>query len=88
MSLDEARAFIASAPWTFAKTMPENPHEWTRGDGPGFEALLSLIRSGEKRRFRGRPYHTVVIDGWSYWMTWAAGPILNRKKSAEAGWDE
>jgi hypothetical protein len=32
----------------------------------------------------------VTVDGFDYWLTWGAdaGAIINRKPSAEAGWDE
>jgi hypothetical protein len=32
----------------------------------------------------------VTVDGWDYWLTHTgdAGWIVNRKPSAEAGWDE
>jgi hypothetical protein len=89
MGRDEAaaREFIAAAAWRFAVTMPENPHEWVKG-GPGFEDFVALVRRGELRRYGGRPYRTVTIDGWTYWLTWGGGPIVNRKPAAEAGWDE
>jgi hypothetical protein len=84
--LAAAREFIAAADWRFAKTMPENPHWWTK-PARGPNALVALIKAGEVRRYRGRRYTTVEIDGFAYWLTWGGGYIVNRKPAAEAGWD-
>jgi hypothetical protein len=38
---------------------------------------------------QGGRYHCVTVEGWDYWLTHAGadGWIVNRKRSAEAGWD-
>jgi hypothetical protein len=91
MGIEEARAFIASASWRFAESMPDNPHEWIHQRSEGgteFDAFVALIKSGEVRRYGGRRYTTVTIDGLAYWLTWGGGYIVNRKPAAEAGWDD
>lgn len=88
---DDAERFIASQSWTFAKTMPTNPHEYVvkgRGNDPRlFEAFCHFIlRTGERRVWgRGR-YRKVYVyhrakDGKLYWtMGWPfdESTILNR----------
>ena len=82
---EDGRAFIAKAPWRFAKTMPENPHEYTvRGQTPDeeFDAFVLLIRErGYQRRFGGRPYSYLNVDGRRYWTMGAPlrmTTIINR----------
>jgi hypothetical protein len=58
--------------------------------GPDFTAFVAFVRSGPIRRYRGGRYHCVEVDQWAYWLTHAGtgGWIVNRKRSAEAGWDD
>jgi hypothetical protein len=94
----DPRAFIASTAWTFASTMPENPHEYVverdlRGDPEAhaaFRAFVAHVRSGRLRTFRGHRYRTVEVEERTYWLTWGrgGGHIVNRKPTAEAGWDD
>lgn len=65
------REFIDSSQWTFAKTMPEWPHEYIvreRVDRVLFEALVRHIR---QHGFEGRFYQRVLTyfaeDGLLYW---------------------
>jgi hypothetical protein len=93
-SLDDARRFIASVEWQFAKTMAHyNPHWYVverDNAGPGFTAFVTFVRSAPIRRYKGGRYHCVEIDHWTYWLTHAGsdGWIVNRKRSTEAGWDD
>lgn len=65
------RNFIDTERWTFAKTMPEWPHEYLvrdRVDARLFEELVHHIRRhGREQRF----YHRVLVyfeeDGLLYW---------------------
>jgi hypothetical protein len=82
---ESGRAFVASAPWRFAKTMPDIPHEYTvRGETPDdeFTAFVLLIRRfGYKRRFGMTTYTYLNIDGQRYWTMGAplrATTIINR----------
>jgi hypothetical protein len=91
--LDQARAFIASRSWVFARTMAHyNPHEYlvaARHGGPDFDAFVELVRQAPIRRWRGGRYHCLTVDEHDYWLTHAgaAGWIVNRKPSERAGWD-
>lgn len=65
------REFVDSLQWTFAKTMPEWPHEYIvrdRVDRVRFEALVHHIR---QHGFDGRFYEQVFTyfaeDGFLYW---------------------
>ena len=90
----DPRGFIASVEWRFAKTMAHyNPHWYVverDAGGPEFTDFVAFVRSGPIRRYRGGRYHCVTVDGWDYWLTHAGadGWIVNRKRSAEAGWDD
>ena len=52
--------FILRAPWRFAKTMPDQPHEYTvRGETPDdeFNRFVLYIREhGHRAEYRGRIY--------------------------------
>ncbi len=82
---EDGRAFVARAPWRFAETMPDIPHEYTvRGQTPDeeFNAFVLLIRrDGYKRRFGNSTYTYLNIDGHRYWTMGApleATTIINR----------
>lgn len=81
----ELRAFIASAPWTFAKTMPEWPHEYLvrgRVDPRMYAALAAhIIAHGFEGRFYRKTYTYFVEDGYRYWVI---GNILNRCKEEDS----
>jgi hypothetical protein len=73
MTLEKMREYVAAVPWRFAKTMPENPHEYTlKKVSPGrekeFEAVVIFIRQqGYKKKFGRATYIYVDLDGWCYW---------------------
>ena len=79
------REFVDSEEWTFARTMPEWPHEYLvrdRVDTQRFEALVRHIR---EQGFEGRFYHSVLTyfaeDGLLYWTMGAPieeTTIINR----------
>lgn len=72
----DPHAFVASQQWTFAKTMPQNPHEYiVRGKGndpEDFDAFVKTIRTGEKRVWGRKIYiYWKDQDGMRYWtMGW------------------
>ncbi len=66
------RAFVDSEQWTFAKTMPEWPHEYLVrervGDQPLFEELvLHIRRYGRKGRFYSRSLLYFEEADMLYW---------------------
>jgi hypothetical protein len=76
-SEDDFRRFIEERQWTFAKTMPQWPHEYTvrRFEDPKskqdvFEEAVAFLRAnGECRVFEptGRSSVYFDIDGRQYW---------------------
>ena len=89
MNIDEMRAFIAQAPWVFAKTMAETPHWYTHrknNDTEAFSAAVMFIReTGERRKFGKATYTYLDLDGYSYWTMGARLDItiiLNRAELA------
>ena len=81
------RDFVDTAQWTFAKTMPEWPHEYIvreRVDDDLFEKMVHHIR---QHGFDGRFYNRVLTyyaeDGLLYWTMGAPieeTTIINRCK--------
>lgn len=72
MTPEEIDSFIASSNWVFAKTMAENPHEYTlrkaAPDGSAFERFVLHIRSnGYDMKFKGRTYQCLDVGPHRYW---------------------
>ena len=72
LTLPELRAFVARSTWTYAKTMPKTPHEYTlrqnAPDEPLFERVVMHIRRHGYRKVYGRATYTYLdIDDWQYW---------------------
>ena len=85
------REFVDSEEWTFAKTMPEWPHEYLvrdRVDTKLFESLVHHIHEhGTDGRFYRRVLTYFAEDGLLYWTM--GGPveeetIINRCKEEES----
>jgi hypothetical protein len=76
---DDARAYIATVRWQFAKTMPQWPHEytvlqWRQDLEPEFRALVALIRAEgvvkpwPRDSASPRYHHTYLeLSEWEYW---------------------
>jgi hypothetical protein len=95
--LDFARAFIAQveAKFTYAKTLPEHPHEYLvrswlnpepRAD---FDRLCNLIlKRGYQGAFWHRTWVYLDLGEWRYWESRSffgeGGPILNRARNETA----
>ena len=92
-----ARAYAHHADWTFAKTMPDNPHwyvvrqkAWAHSQeaGAGHEALFQLLRWYYVLRWwHERGYRSLDLDSFTYWIM-EDGTVINRKPTEAAGWDE
>ena len=73
MTLDELRTFIAESTWTFAKTMPEIPHEYTllknaRSETTFKRVVRAILIAGYDEFFYATRYRYVDVDGWQYWV--------------------
>jgi hypothetical protein len=85
MTEEEFAAFVHRAPWTFAKTMPHIPHEYTlrrQHDSAVFEAAVRFIRERGYQARWGRAIRTYVnLNGKRYWTMGASVEhtiVLNR----------
>jgi hypothetical protein len=85
------QAFIDTCTWTYAKTMPEWPHEYIvrdRVDQALFEALVRHIREhGFEGRFYRRAITYFAEDGLLYWTMGAPidkTTIVNRCKAEQS----
>lgn len=88
---DTLREFITSSKWTFAKTMPEWPHEYLVRDRVNkmfFEALVRHIRQhGFESHFYQRVLTYFAEDGLLYWTMGEPieeTTIINRCKEEES----
>jgi len=87
---NDLRNFIASVLWTYAKTMPDWPHEYIvreRVDEEMFIRLVEHIRNhGYEGKFFSRPITYFDHDGMTYWTMGAPldeTMIVNRCKKAD-----
>lgn len=70
--LDRCIGFIESSRWTFAKTMANIPHEYTKRDGTKsiaeFEWFITMINKfGERKRFYSKTFKYLTIGKHKYW---------------------
>lgn len=97
-TIDDARVYIATVRWQFAKTMPQWPHEYTVRDWlpdleDGFFAFVTLIRNEgivkpwPRDAAVPRYHHTYLeLDGWEYWSMGEPVPettVINRARLEE-----
>jgi hypothetical protein len=87
---DDLQRFVTGEHWTFAKTMPDWPHEYLvreRVDERLFVKLVEHIRAkGYEGRFYRRRMTYFDFDGRSYWTMGAAVDatiIINRCRSED-----
>jgi hypothetical protein len=78
-------AYIEAQDWVFAKTMPQNPHEYAlirrSTDWREHLRFLHWIRVwGEDEVFKGLHYQYRTIGGWRYWALGLNDTIINRRR--------
>ncbi len=85
------REFVDSEEWTFAKTMPEWPHEYLVRHRCDEQVFVDLARHIHEHGQAGRFYHRILIyfeeDGLQYWTMGEPTEeteIINRCKVQEA----
>ena len=72
----ELRKFIQYHKWIFAKSMPDNPHEYTLRANSSSDAMfcrfiMTVRRRGYGKRWYRKTYQYLDVDGWCYWtMGW------------------
>jgi hypothetical protein len=93
--VNEAREFVATATWTWAKTFARfAPHWYTlrrnARDKAGYDALRTLIqRYNYARTWRTRTFRSITLDGRLLWImpddpgTSNGGSVLINSKPAE-----
>lgn len=68
---DALREFVNATPWTFAKTMPEWPHEYIVRDRVDEALFVALVRHIRAHGYEGRFYSKSITyyeqDGMVYW---------------------
>jgi hypothetical protein len=82
---DNLARFIASAKWTFAKTMPKWPHEYIVRERVDEELFVQLVQHIRVHGYEGRYFHQRNMyfdhDGRAYWTMGAAvseTTVINR----------
>lgn len=72
MTPKELTELLESKQWTFAKTMPKNPHYWSHqpywNSREEFEsAVVGIRQHGIKQYYGGYSYICFYANGWKYW---------------------
>ncbi len=88
ITMEEFRAFVRDKKWTFAKTMPQAPHEYivkgklSAADQIMFEKAAQFIRdAGFICRYFKSAWQYYILDDYYYWTMGNPIPettILNR----------
>jgi 3'-5' exoribonuclease len=86
-----ARAFIAACRFTYARTVPEHPHEYCLRDwvdGEAFDRFAAMIAAhGYPGSFWQQHWTYLDVDGWKYWrsntLDSSGGLIVNRARLLE-----
>jgi hypothetical protein len=88
---DILREFIASSKWTFAKTMPEWPHEYILRDRVDETLFQQLVRHIRANGYKGRFYRKSITyydeDGMVYWTMGAPleeTTVINRCRNEDS----
>ena len=83
--------FVDSEEWTFAKTMPEWPHEYLVRDRVDEQLFVALVRHIREHGIEGRFYQRLLIyfpqDGLLYWTMGepvVETTIINRCREEES----
>lgn len=71
MTPEDFDKFVSSAIWTFAKTMPNNPHFWTLKKDFNTEVFINVVdyinENFQIMKFGSRDYKIHVVHGCRYW---------------------
>lgn len=91
MARKELRMFIDQHLWTYARTMPQCPHEylllWKAKSEADFLRFVMTVRQfGYDQDYFGKRHRYLDVAGWRYWTMGAqmeATWVLNRAKNAD-----
>ncbi len=95
-AFEEVGRLLQAQRWIFAKTMPQNPHEYTlrrnwQHDAEFVQVVQYIRKHGYSALFRGRPYTQLNVNDHFYWTMGSPIPetiLINRKvRASEAGYD-
>jgi len=85
---DTLTNFIATEKWTYAKTMPDWPHEYIVREKVDEEFFIKLVLHIRKYGYEGKFYSKTIVyfdqDGITYWTMGAPIEetiIINRTKT-------
>jgi SAM-dependent methyltransferase len=71
MTFDQCAKILIAQEYTFAKSMPQNPHWYTLRKNWGtnhFEDVVKFIRDNSyTEHFHGRPFKMFKLNGYKYW---------------------
>ena len=72
MELKEVKEMLLSQEWIFAKTMPNNPHEYClrknfKSDEEFVNLVMFIRTEGVKEKYKGYYYPVLYLDEWKYW---------------------
>lgn len=90
---ERVTSWLAAQKWTFAKSMPTIPHEWTSKSKTDPAAMAAFVEAvdhirnhGEPRTHKGRKYSYLVHEGYAYWTMSpsTAAWIINRAREFES----
>jgi hypothetical protein len=83
---EDFTTFVEKHRWIFARTMPENPHEYTLRRNTTHATFDNAVRymrdKGIIEYFHGKPYKMLHQDGFKYWTMGAPLAVtilINRK---------
>jgi hypothetical protein len=91
----DVETWIASQTWTYAKSVPDWPHEYVvhpGGDRPDWRAMMATIaRDGWRATFAGdgRTYRYLQVGSYDLWTSRLGGRLMvNRRAHREDGRDD
>lgn len=87
MKQERVNELLENAKYTFAKSMPTIPHEYTLrtnwNEGEFIEVASFINRNGTVAYFYGRPYRYYFFNGYKYWTVGKIideATLINREK--------
>jgi len=90
MTPEQFIEWTTSVPWTFAKTMPKDPHWWTTIKTCNHVlwriVTLYIEQNGQEVTYKGRYYHAYLSGEYRYWTMendYRDSVLINRALEAD-----